>query len=170
MITYFLQLTVLGTLSYAGLAYADLPLGESPYKVFPGTLCRQVGTNSLLDYDSRGRVFNPTDRKLSVICPIVRDTVLKQFGSVQVVVADRSENDDISCEAFSAQTDGLGWSTSGKSIGYNPEWYQSQTISLRAPREERDFGSFYLVCTLPAKYLNKTSGILTYRLDYPVID
>jgi hypothetical protein len=92
---------------------ASCPPGEVytvDTKVFPGTMCRQIGTTSTVSYDGNGRILNPsTTAAATVICPIVRDASREKWASVNIVVADRNPDANVTCSARSNQTDGLGW-------------------------------------------------------------
>lgn len=142
-------------------------------KVFPATFCQQLGTTSTLRYDSSGRVLNPsTTAAVTVLCPLVRDNAVGRWASIQVVVADRNPNANVTCTARSNQTDGLGWSTAPRNplaTGFfNLNWWASQTLEFGRPNDERDYGTFFVSCTIPPRYNagsgNYESGIYSYRI------
>lgn len=141
-------------------------------KVFPGTMCRQLGAASTVYYDGNGRVLNPSTSSVTVICPIVRDASTEKWARIRVVVADRNPNANVTCSARSNQTDGLGWS-------YNPNnplpagffdlnWWVSKTLEFSPPVDERDEGTYFVSCTIPRRYSNGSqvydSGVYSYRV------
>lgn len=142
-------------------------------KVYPGTMCRQEGTSSVVSYDGNGRVHNPTASVVSVMCPIVRDSVLSKWSSVSVAVADRhadiypNSDDQVVCRAWSSQPDGLGWFQTANTVGWYPNWWEAQALSFGPQVEERDRGTFYLQCFIPARYQGLDSGVLSYSIDEP---
>jgi hypothetical protein len=148
----------------------DVPTFDA--KVFPGAKCRQLGTSSTVRYDNNGRVLNPSTTSLvTVICPIVRDASTERWLAIDVVVGDRSSQNDVSCTAISAQKDGLygGFNPeTQKSIGFNPEWWKVQTLHFGSQSQERDYGTYFLSCTIPPRYSDATgsyeSGIYSYSL------
>ncbi|WP_438016349.1 hypothetical protein WMF18_36755 [Sorangium sp. So ce315] len=160
-----LYLMITATLGLAFTATGTVSAADQ--KVFPGALCRQTGSSSVVSYDTNGRVHNATAGTVSLVCPIVRDVTTSKWNSVSVVVADRSYTSNVVCRAWSAQTDGLGWFQTSSSTGANPEWYVSQTLTFNAQGEERDNGTYYLECTVPAQYEGNNSGVLSYRIDEP---
>lgn len=134
--------------------------------VYPGANCKVVGSNqNLANYDSNGRILNASGREIKVICPITREKHKDGWLNITVHVADRSPTSNVSCDAYSAQTDGLGWKTTKSSSGYDPEWYKSQTLSFDSPSDVRDDGTFYLTCRLPASAEDGLSGILSYSVS-----
>jgi hypothetical protein len=129
-------------------------------KVFPATMCRQIGSTSTVYYDGHGRVLNPsTTASVTVICPIVRDASHDKWASVHVVVADRNPNENVTCTAHSNQTDGLGWSsgpTDPLPSGFSDlNWWASQILTFGPQTEERDDGTYFVSCTLPPPVLSR---------------
>jgi hypothetical protein len=146
----------------------DVYVGD--IKVFPGTLCRQIGTTSTVQYDSNGRILNSsTTSAVTVICPIVRDASVDKWDGINIVVADRNPNTDITCQARSNQTDGLGWAYPNpavKTTGAKFDWWSSDTLSIGSPVEERDLGTFFVTCTIPPRYQSyEPSGVYSYRIS-----
>ena len=136
--------------------------------VYNGASCKAInGHYERVTYDDRGRIHNNTDYSVRVICPIDRQDHNKKWTSLKVVVADRSNDANVSCDAYSAQTDGLGWKITKSSSGSKPSAYASQTLTFGAPNETRKDGSLYLVCTIPGRDTDGKSGILTYRIVEP---
>jgi hypothetical protein len=144
-------------------------------KVFPATMCRQIGSTNTVYYDGHGRLLNPsTTAAVTVICPIVRDASRDKWASVHVVVADRNPNANVTCAARSNQTDGLGWSsgpTNPLPTGfYDLNAWASQTLTFGPQADERDDGTYFVSCTLPPRYylgISTTaydSGIYSYRI------
>jgi hypothetical protein len=166
---------VINGLAAFALLLTGVPGAEAEdEKIFPGTMCVQEGVTSTVLYTAEGRVLNPsTTAPVTVNCPIVRDTVLERWDSVNVVVADRNLSGDISCTAISAQTDGLFG-------GFNPETqetsggsfdpFDSVTLTFGPPAQERDRGTYFLRCTIPPREAQagvEPSGIYSYRIDEP---
>ncbi|HSX77406.1 MAG TPA: hypothetical protein VLQ80_02365 [Candidatus Saccharimonadia bacterium] len=134
-------------------------------------MCRQIGTTSTVYYDGNGRVLNTTTSPVTVTCPIVRDANQTKWQFVEVVVADRNPNTNVTCAARSNQTDGLGWSSNP----INPlpagfvslNWWESQTLTFYSPTEERHDGTYFISCSIPPRYTNGAnydSGIYSYRI------
>lgn len=137
--------------------------------VQPGAACRMVGPdNRMLQYDSNGRAFNQGTTPITVVCPIARQNSAEGWMKVKVVVADRNQSQDIVCQAFSAQTDGLGYAVSAQSTQYSPELWQSETLVMGRPSFVRSEGSFYLTCTIPPVQPGvNASGIMSYAVSEP---
>lgn len=142
-------------------------------KVFPGTMCRQEGASSSITYDGNGRIQNPTASPVWVVCPIVRDSVTATWSAVTAIVADRnggaddaSNNANVVCRAWTAQVDGLGWYTQKNTLGAYPNWWDFQSLTFATNgANERDWGSYYLECRIPAVYNGLYSGIDSYQID-----
>jgi hypothetical protein len=159
------------TLTLVALVASFAHAGDE--KVYPGAMCHQEGTSSTISYDGSARVHNPTASVAAVVCPIIRDSVLDKWSSVSVTVADRhadiysNDDDQVVCRAWSAQTDGLGWFQTQKTVGQYPNSWDSQVLTFGPQVEERDRGTFYLECFIPPRYQGLDSGVLSYRIDEP---
>lgn len=155
-----LSLSLLASVSQAAIVF---PVGGS---VQPGANCRVIGTNqNALYYDSNGRVSNLTAQAVSVICPITRQNINDGWKNIKVVVADRHTSQNISCQAFSSQVDGAGYSLTQTSVQYSPEWYQFETLTFGAPTFVRAAGTYYLTCTLPPLLNGRASMINSYSVE-----
>jgi hypothetical protein len=178
MNTYALQtlrhglLTATLLLTGAANALAFVCGSETPLvdrKVFPATLCRPVGTTSTAEYDHLGRILNPSSTAdLTVVCPVDRDATFSPWHSLDIVVADRNPVKDLTCQARSNQQDGFGWwhpITPVKTTGAKYEWWNHDVLTIGSPTQERDLGTFTIVCTLPPKYQTQgASNISSYRI------
>ena len=182
-----LALLLAGASSAAARICADTNVPVVDTKVFPGTMCRQIGFTSnnsgavgatpveapALYYDDNGRALNPSTASLIVICPIVRDASVDTWASVAVVVADRNPYANVTCSARSNQSDGLGSSygpTNPLALGfYNLNWWVAQTLTFRAQTHMYEYGTYFVRCTIPPRYRNGTanydSGIYSYRIQ-----
>jgi hypothetical protein len=141
-------------------------------KIYPGSMCRQLGNVNSLSYDGNGRAFNVSAAAVSVLCPIVRDHSEKGWISMEVTVADRNLDQNVVCRGVSAQVDGLAvYNTPDvKSAGAASEWYASQTLPIGAASASgqfRQLGTFYVRCTVPARTSLGDSGILRYQIVEP---
>jgi hypothetical protein len=150
----------------------DVPIVDT--KVFPATMCRQIGSTSSVYYDGHGRLLNPSTTAVTVVCAIVRDASRDKWASVHVVVADRNPNANVTCAARSNQTDGLGWSsepTNPLPAGfYDLNAWAFQTLTFGPQADERDDGTYFVSCTLPPRYylgistIAYDSGLYSYRV------
>ena len=135
-------------------------------KVYPGDMCQELGSKSFMRY-GEGGIHNDTTSARRVVCPLVRDTVKKKWKSLHVVVVDQHPTEDVTCRAYSAQRDGLGWFQTNSSSEAKPG---VQTLTFGSQKVERDYGSYYLICRIPAAYYPKKfsgriSRILSYRIN-----
>ncbi|WP_437607346.1 hypothetical protein WMF20_42025 [Sorangium sp. So ce834] len=159
--------TVFSTSMLGLLALASSLAHAADSKVFPATFCRQAGSSSAVSYDINGRVHNPTASTQTVICPIVRDVTDSKWNQLTVVVADRHYSENVSCRAWSAQTDGLGWYQQTNTTGSFPDWWSAQELTFGTQPTERHDGTYYLECSIPPRYSGLDSGVLSYRITEP---
>ena len=129
-------------------------------KVFPGSSCRQL-FGEAVSYSSVGRVSNYTDTETRILCPIVRDETTSGWNQIEVLVKDRSDDEDVFCVARSTSRSGdVGYFSTRTSSGSANTWQTLQFGSI----SEYDKGMFLIYCDLPA-YDISYSALGSYYVD-----
>ena len=132
-------------------------------KIFPAALCREIGSDNSITYNSAGQVYNARLQAKHVVCPITRDTVKKKWNWIKVRVRDRHYSKNVSCRAYSRNIDGAGgWSRGASSAGSATGF---QTLVLSAPGGQYNWGVYHVNCTLPGKYSSYQSGMAAIQLN-----
>jgi hypothetical protein len=150
-----------------------LPLLASAYqpahaaingKTLPGAACQPLTKDAVFSVNSFGVLLNTsTTAFLTVICPVVRDTIGSNgISSAQIMAIDNHTTLGVSCTLDSrSTTTGLFSSrTANSAAGTNPS---PQALSY--PGLPSSFGGYYMFrCTIPPQQTG-ASGIVMYRVD-----
>lgn len=147
------------------LASAYQPAHAIDGKTLPGAACQPLNKDSLFFISSTGVLFNTsTTTFLTVICPVVRDTIASNgISSAQIRAIDNNTTFGVSCTLDSRNASaGLTSSrTANSAAGTNPS---PQTLSYFGLSSSS--GGYYMFrCTIPPQQTAGTSGIVMYRVD-----
>jgi hypothetical protein len=137
-------------------------------KVFPGSLCVRLGTNNSIYYTGSGGIANPSTTTVTVVCPIVRDSVTANYSSVKVVVQDLNPSTNVACSVHATSQTGFLWHAYPNNP-LPPNYSNSQlyTFNIGQLPQAIDRGSYFVTCDLPPVYNGGTSGVFSYRIDEP---
>ena len=147
------------------LASAYQPAHATDGKTLPGAACQPLSKDALFSVSSTGVLFNTsTTAFLTVICPVVRDTIAADgISSAQVMAIDNNIASSVSCTLDSRSTSAGSVSsrTANTVAGTNPS---PQSLSYAALSSSS--GGYYMFrCTIPPQQGSGSSGIAMYRVD-----
>lgn len=147
------------------LASAYQPAHATDGKTLPGAACQPLSKDALFSVSSTGVLLNTsTTAFLTVICPVVRDTIASNgISSGQVMAIDNNIASSVSCTLDSRSTStGLVSSRTANTVaGTNPS---PQSLSYAALSSSS--GGYYMFrCTIPPQQGSGFSGIAMYRVD-----
>lgn len=137
-------------------------------KTYPGAMCQPRSPES--NFVRRGSYINPNTEDISVICPVVRDTVGSTFLlRADVYVLDRSTRANFTCTFYSDSFNGVTVATSTNTSGGNST--QVKRIELRgsngatgASLAAPDSGYYFIECKIPGIENGNASSIVSYRV------
>lgn len=144
--------------------------GEYDAKFFPGSICRD--TSGLYQeaavYTDMGYVVNTQpDKRLSVVCPILRDNVANRLGAVGLGIyyADNHPEEDIVCRVRSRRLSGRSYdhSSSIRSSGTGSDILWMGNTVITRPNDSY----IYLDCTIPASTEEGDSAIKSISVVEP---
>ncbi|MCH9699575.1 MAG: hypothetical protein K0U68_15870 [Gammaproteobacteria bacterium] len=136
--------------------------GEYDAKYFPGSVCRD--TSGLYQeaavYTDMGYVINTQpNKRLSVVCPILRDNVANRLGAggIGIYYADNHPQEDIVCRVRSRRLSGRSYdhSSSIRSSGTGSDTLWIGNAVITRPNDSY----IYLDCTIPASTEEGDSAI-----------
>jgi len=142
-------------LTAATLSAVALPstsFAATDEKIFPGTVCQPVFKDYPITYEMvTGAATNFSNSRLYVVCPLVRDTVLKPWVNVKVTVYDYDTNDSVACTVYNANSVG----------DYSNVYYKSSPVSSNSFTGRQIFnfgklsashsrGAYFMTCRVPA--------------------
>ena len=141
---------------------ASLDANAADGKTFPGTFCKANSVGVSLDYRSTGKVRNPSNNTMTVVCPIVRDSMNGDIAKARIYVIDRNYYQNVSCTLRSLDKTGYSGWYQHKSTNGSSNVTKELAFSSRSAWK---YGMYFIQCSIPGKYDGHRSEIASYYME-----
>lgn len=145
--------SALAAATLSAIALPSTSFAATDEKIFPGTVCQSVFDKDYpVTYElGTGAAANYANSRLYVVCPLVRDTVLKPWVNVKVTVYDYDTTDSVACTVYNANSNGDSSNVYYKSSPVSSNSFTGRQIfNFGKLSASHSRGAYFMTCRVPA--------------------